>query len=651
MIKLTEFTSVVDTYKKNFAIRSKRFSDKKKKDQAANKELREARIESKKFFSSVGAKAVEKIKPGGNILDTVIRFAGFTLLGVFVKNLDKIAAFAKNIIEKIKQFAARAKKFFDEVLVPLWEDIVELATDIKETFEDISDFVININPYNELSDTLDTVMMGILALGYRMVGLQKPKPTPPGGAPPAKASAVKTPVKTPAKQPIIKRVFKPTRFKVRAAERAKAAERRVLKQAQPQRVGVGAGKGAPGRGGMPFDDINKAINDVLEGKSKIKIDKQQYSKPIGPKQFIPDTPTQLLGKAIGSDIANLIKTYKKLGFSNSDLLKIANDIEGESFNERKAAYEILKKKGLADRVFNVPDASKAFPKPVNRTPEGILRGPGFRAPTIPPAQQPLTILQKLQVLSRKLQRTFDVNAKRLQTLTKGLDFRFDAGKVLKEQLLNPKNLLKNLRSFGIGVGIDVAARSLAKYISNILPYDEDFELLAYLGLIDPDRIAQLTATKIIKLPEDKRKKVLKKLERDSKSSNDIFGIGQRKRDMANAILKYINIFSLGKIGSEKPKVISPKIKPEIPTVVDSKSDQQIEPGMLIPGDYSSEELKQLEVIQRQFGSQSSVSKPSIVASVNRNMSDGLDGPTTYGSQGMIKSREVVIAIQPVEVSA
>ena len=53
MIKLTEFTSVVDTYKKNFAIRSKRFSDKKKKDQAVNKEQREARIESKKLFDNI----------------------------------------------------------------------------------------------------------------------------------------------------------------------------------------------------------------------------------------------------------------------------------------------------------------------------------------------------------------------------------------------------------------------------------------------------------------------------------------------------------------------------------------------------------------------------------------------------------------------
>ena len=44
MIKLTEFTSVVDTYKKNFDIRSKRFSDKKKKDTAEKIKKREDRI-------------------------------------------------------------------------------------------------------------------------------------------------------------------------------------------------------------------------------------------------------------------------------------------------------------------------------------------------------------------------------------------------------------------------------------------------------------------------------------------------------------------------------------------------------------------------------------------------------------------------------
>ena len=47
-----------------------------------------------------------------------------------------------------------------------------------------------------------------------------------------------------------------------------------------------------------------------------------------------------------------------------------------------------------------------------------------------------------------------------------------------------------------------------------------------------------------------------------------------------------------------------------------KPDQQIKPEMIVPGDYTPEELKQLEVIQKQFGSQSSVSKPSMVVSVN-----------------------------------
>ena len=204
MIKLTEFTSVVDTYKKNFDIRSKRFSDKKKKDQAANKEQREARIESKKFFSSVGAKVAEKIKPGSNVLDSVIRFAGFTLLGLLVKNLDKVAAFAKQVIEKIKEFAVRLRKYFDDVLVPLYNDIVELGTQIKNTFGDISNFVIRMNPYNELSDVLGTVMSGILALGYRLASLYRPftKPTTPGVTPPATKAPVKTPVTTPVKTPI-----------------------------------------------------------------------------------------------------------------------------------------------------------------------------------------------------------------------------------------------------------------------------------------------------------------------------------------------------------------------------------------------------------------------------------------------------------------
>ena len=84
MIQLTDFTKVIDTYKKNFDIRNKRFSDKKKKDIKVKREEREKKIESSKIF---GVKRIqnEVVGKSRDILDTAIRFAGFTLLGIIVK--------------------------------------------------------------------------------------------------------------------------------------------------------------------------------------------------------------------------------------------------------------------------------------------------------------------------------------------------------------------------------------------------------------------------------------------------------------------------------------------------------------------------------------------------------------------------------------
>ena len=647
MIKLTEFTSVVDTYKKNFDIRSKRFSDKKKKDQAANKEQREARIESKKFFSSVGAKVAEKIKPGSNVLDSVIRFAGFTLLGLLVKNLDKVAAFAKQVIEKIKEFAVRLRKYFDDVLVPLYNDIVELGTQIKNTFGDISNFVIRMNPYNELSDVLGTVMSGILALGYRLASLYRPftKPTTPGVTPPATKAPVKTPVTTPVKTPIKARTKTFTKNPLKTAIPTKT----TTPTQTPVSAGGGAGSGS--QSGVPRQTsasgmLRSSLLNMLDDLSDqgIRALADEYNKVRGPYSKLPEptpkgqlTVNQILGRAISGDISRLMQFYRKGNFSVSDLVKIANDIEGESFNERQAAYRLLQKKNLAYKVTNIPDASQYFPKPVDRTATGKLQQSKFFAPDIP-KPKPIQTLSPIE---------------RLKSLTKGLDFRFDAKGVIKNQLLNPKNLLSNIKSFGIGIGLDMGAKFLGKYISSILPYNEDFELLAYLGMIDPDRIHQLTAGKIINLPEDKRRRAIKNLKRDSKSPDDIFGTGQRKRDVANGILKYISIFSGGEFGSfEKPQIKQDTEleRLEFPEHFAPKSDQKIKPGMIVPGEYTPEELKQLREIQKQFGSQSSISKPSMVASVNRNVSDGLNA-TTYGNQGVMISREVVIAIQPVELPA
>ena len=637
MIKLTEFTSVVDTYKKNFAIRSKRFDAKKKKDLAEEKEEREKKIEAKKLFKldnikdKIGDKAV-------NILDTVIRFAGFTLLGVLVKNLDKIAAFAKQVIEKVKELAVRFRKYFDDVLVPLFNDIVGLGTQIKDTFGDIANFVIRMNPYNELSDVLGTVMSGILALGYRIASIYRPfaKPTTPGVTPPGE-KVTKAPAKTPARTPVTTPapVKTPLKFFSRKPVRGPSVlsptqSRSILRSLSRTLTGAPVGAGVGGSGasgtGIPLTpaqiqalNIDKAARELFERTFKaIDASKKGVNLPVAP----PGTQT-ILEKFIRKTNENLKAVDPALTKAAGDAAEVRFKGGDELIGGQKPPSQQVARARLKGDLLR----------------QGVPMTTGF--------EDLLRSIQSTKPSRFSFENITGTIKSGLKKLTTGLDFRFDAKGVIKNQLLNPKNLLSNIKNFGIGIGLDIGARFLGKYISSILPYNEDFELLAYLGMIDPDRIHQLTAGKIINLPEDKRRRAIENLKRDSKSSDDIFGTGQRKRDVANGILKYISIFSGGEFGSlEKPKV--PAVA--APAVSIPKPDQQIKSGMLTPGDYTPGELKQLEEIQQRFGSQSSVSKPAMVASVNRNMSDGLNGPTTYGNQGVMISREVVIAIQPVEVA-
>jgi len=631
MIKLTEFTSVVDTYKKNFAIRSKRFSDKKKKDQAANKEQREARIEGKKFFSSVGAKVAEKIKPGSNILDSVIRFAGFTLLGLLVKNLDKVAAFAKQVIEKVKEFAIRFKKYFDDVLVPLFNDIVGLGTQIKDTFGDIANFVIRMNPYNELSDVLGTVMSGILAIGYRIASLYRPftTPTTPGATAPPGSSKVKLRVKTPARTPVTTPApvrtpaKKPAKIFSRTPVRGPSVlsptqSRSILRSLSRTLTGtpVGAGVGASGASGtgIPLTpaqiqslNIDRAAREALDRTFKaLDASKKGVNLPVAPpgtqtglEQFIRSS--QEKARAVDPALTEAAGKSAEARFKGGDEL-----VGGQKPPNQQVVRARLKGDLLRQGV------------PMTTGFEDLLRS-----------------IQTTKPSRFSLENITGTIKSGLKKLTTGLDFRFDAGKVLKEQLLNPKNLFKNLGSFGLGVGLDVGAKFLGKYISSILPYNEDFELLAYLGMIDPDRIHQLTAGKIINLPDDKRRKAIKRLEKDSKSSDDIFGTGQKKREMANAILKYISIFS-----GEK---ITPNVKTEVPAIVTPK--QIPEPLINKPDPTLIPKNKRAD--DEFVYPDGTILRPGMTVGKLNNTS-GLDGPTTYGSQGMIKSREMIVAILPVE---
>ena len=626
MIKLTEFTSVVDTYKKNFDIRSKRFSDKKKKDTAEKIKKREDRIEPKKFLNGsrdAAGNVANKMKPGGDILDTAIRFAGFTLLGVIVKNLDKIAVFAKQVIEKVKELAIQFKKYYDDVIVSIFNDIVGLGTQIKDTFGDIANFVIRMNPYNELSDVLETVMSGILALGYRIANLYRPfvKPTAPGAIAPEKAK--KTPVETPEQSSV-----KPA-----------VSKQKLLEKAKKRQLFGAEAKAAVRRASVKRRRLaEKLVDEPVKTRELVTAGSSSSTKPSSPaagtafgQRITADTP-ELIKKNISKIKAksaivpfNPLVARENLKFESTP--KILEYIE----NQRKLGIE-PDPQLLEEASNRALEKAKAIPrtelkgevKTINQSQiaKARLRGDLLR--------QGVSMSTGFEDLLRSIQTTKPsrFSIENLKKLTQGLDFRFDIGKVLKEQLLNPKNFFKNLGSFGVGLGIDVLVKSLAKYISSILPYDEDFEDLAFIGLIDPDRIHQLTAGKIINLPEEKRRKAIERLERDSKSSDDIFGLGRKKREMASAILKYISIFSEGEttldVKQKVPAVVSPKQTPNIIPNLNKRADED---------NYDS-----------------GGNKIEINDKVGYDISRGLNSSTTYDNQGRFTSREVLIAIQPVEVA-
>ena len=116
----------------------------------------------------------------GDILDTAIRFGAFTLLGLIVKNIDKIAIAVKAIIEKIKEFAIKAKKFFEEEVVPFLKDVYNLGKDIFNIFVGIGDFLIDLNPFKDFDSEFNTLMRGILGIAQKLGELTAPKGPSPG---------------------------------------------------------------------------------------------------------------------------------------------------------------------------------------------------------------------------------------------------------------------------------------------------------------------------------------------------------------------------------------------------------------------------------------------------------------------------------------
>jgi hypothetical protein len=170
------------------------------------------------------------------------------------------------------------------------------------------------NPYNELSDVLGTVMSGILAIGYRIASLYRPftTPTTPGATAPPGSSKVKLRVKTPARTPVTTPApvrtpaKKPAKIFSRTPVRGPSVlsptqSRSILRSLSRTLTGtpVGAGVGASGASGtgIPLTpaqiqslNIDRAAREALDRTFKaLDASKKGVNLPVAP----PGTQTGL----------------------------------------------------------------------------------------------------------------------------------------------------------------------------------------------------------------------------------------------------------------------------------------------------------------------------------------------------------------------
>ena len=135
MNRLSNLTFAVNTYKKNFLIRKKRFSLEKLGILKQRRIDREKRIEEKQKSQKIK-------KKGGSILkkfdffDNVKRFLAFTLAGLILSNLDKIIPIFQEIFKKIGEIVKGIKDFVEGTIGSL-RSFIEGFNDTEQKFEDL----------------------------------------------------------------------------------------------------------------------------------------------------------------------------------------------------------------------------------------------------------------------------------------------------------------------------------------------------------------------------------------------------------------------------------------------------------------------------------------------------------------------------------
>ena len=206
MNRLSNLTFAVNTYKKNFLIRKKRFSLEKLGILKQRRIDREKRIEEKQKSQKIK-------KKGGSILkkfdffDNVKRFLAFTLAGLILSNLDKIIPIFQEIFKKIGEIVKGIKDFVEGTIGSL-RSFIEGFNDTKQKFEDLINPILrsDFSNFGPFQNKFGALLNAILGIANTILGLyETPDPTPSGPKPlsssvPATALRAKSLTERAAKQ-------------------------------------------------------------------------------------------------------------------------------------------------------------------------------------------------------------------------------------------------------------------------------------------------------------------------------------------------------------------------------------------------------------------------------------------------------------------
>ena len=534
MIKLTEFTSVVDTYKKNFDIRKKRFSLAKRGDLRERREKREKRIETSKLFDTKTLKDGVK-KQSGDILDTLLRFGLFTLLGFLLKNIDKVVLTIKKIADKVKEFAENLKTFYEETLKPIFESLSGLAPIVGSVFGFIGNFIMEMNPFNSFGDLLDTVIYGILGIASKLGMLNKPRLKPPSG------TALR-------KQPTLPKAKVPARVKSAARVRSTfaarqskiAAQRSFLRRATPQgvsRTAAAAGLGrTPGANIPPGSRITASVFDEMMENIRAQTEERDRAAR--------NRAEARAREAIAKKAALDKRFFDKFGIEGGDKLaraQAAQFVDDFLFTPDGPGVSGT---SVLDDLVGKPPKPNFFKNVFDRAIEGTRRGGAA-----------------------------------LKDF--GMGFRFNPKDVVNF-LKNPRNLKDLAKGSILGLAFEAGAKSLATSISDSLPFSENFQLLAYFGLISKERIFDLKAQQLMKMSPEKRRRFIEKYKKHAES-NPFFldSIGLQNKENATMILQRLAPLLAAPGGAEgnedliealESLKIKPTVEPKQPVIPQNEID-------------------------------------------------------------------------------